>query len=380
MIAAMRLVQLGFAAGILCQVVSGQFWSSDDDDEPWDEDDFYTLLKVSPEARLADIKKAYRRLSLEYHPDTNGGDQSTIKKFQELARAYEVLSDDDLRRVYDREGLEGVEEFEKKKAMGGHRSHDPFAALFGFGGQGAREAKRPSIQIPLFISLKDLYLGKKMEASVFKHTRCKKCRGTGAKTKKDIHKCTKCNGQGMVVTVHHVGHGMYQQFQQQCPVCNGKGKIIKRQCNHCKGKKIVPGMEEVHIHIEKGMKNGDEIVFASMCDEVAESADTPGDIKFHIEALESEELKRDGDDLKLVVWISLKEALLGFEREFHHLDGHVVEFAREGVTQFGFTERIPGEGMPKHGEGSEFGDMYVTYNVKFPEILTDAQIKAAEVL
>lgn len=373
----MRLLKCFFGTALLVSVVSGDFWGTEDEeDEPWDEDDFYTLLKVSPDARLSEVKRSYRRLSLEYHPDTAGGDPAMIRKFQDLARAYEVLSDDDLRRVYDREGLEGVEEYEKKKAMGQNRGHDPFAALFGFGqGGGQREAKRPSIHVPLFVSLKDLYLGKKVEASVFKHTRCKKCRGTGAKTKKDIHKCHKCNGQGMVVSVHHVGHGMYQQIQQQCPVCQGKGKIVKRECNHCKGKKIVPGVEEMHIHIEKGMKNGGEIVFASMCDEVAESADAPGDILFHIETLENENLQRDGDDLKLTISISLKEALTGFEKQFEHLDGHIVEFGRSGVTQFGFTERIAGEGMPKHGQGSEFGDLFVTYNVQFPEKLTAEQIK-----
>lgn len=368
---------------LLPAIVLGGFWGgTTEDDEPWDDGDFYTLLGVSPEARLSEIKRSYRRLSLEYHPDHAGGDQEKIKKFQDLARGYEVLSDDDLRRVYDREGLEGVEEYEKKKAMGEHRGHhDPFAAFFGFGGQAGRgEAKRPSIRVPLFISLKDLYLGKKMEASVFKHTRCKKCRGTGAKTKKDIHKCHKCNGQGVVVTVHHVGHGMYQQFQQPCPVCSGKGKIIKRTCNHCKGKKIVPGSEEVHIHIERGMKNGEEIVFPSMCDEVAESSEAPGDILFEIETLESESLKRDGDDLKLTIWVSLKEALLGFKKQFEHLDGHIVEFTRSGVTQYGFTEKIPGEGMPKHGQASEFGDMYVTYNVQFPESLSATQIAALQAL
>ena len=351
------------------------------DDEPWDEDDYYTLLKVPQDATLAVIKRSYRRMSLEYHPDTAG--EGGKEMFQKLSRAYEVLSDANMRRVYDQEGPDGVAEYEKRKAQGEQpQFQNPFGAFFGMGG-GQRENKRPSINIPLFISLKDVYSGRTLEASVFKHMRCKKCRGTGAKTKKDIHTCTKCNGQGVVVGVQHIGGGMYQQFHQPCPSCSGKGKIIKRTCSHCQGKKVVAGMEKVSVFVEKGMQDGQQIRFPNMCDEVAGSTDAPGDINFVVSPRpvigEGYELKRDGNNLFLNTSISLKESLVGFVKEFEHLDGHLVEINRNNkITSHGHVERIKGEGMPVHEGHGEFGDLVVTFNVRFPTELTDEQREAVK--
>ena len=351
------------------------------DDEPWDEDDYYTLLKVPQDASLAVIKRAYRRMSLEYHPDTAG--EAGKDMFQKLSRAYEVLSDANSRRVYDQEGPDGVAEYEKRKAQGEQpQFQNPFGSFFGFGG-GQREAKRPSINIPLFISLKDVYTGRTLEASVFKHMRCKKCRGTGAKTKKDINTCTKCNGQGVVVGVRHIGGGMYQQFHQPCPSCSGKGKIIKRICNHCEGKKVIAGMEKVSVFVEKGMQDGQQIRFPNMCDEVAGSTDAPGDINFVVSSRlvlgDGYELKRDGNNLLLNASISLKESLVGFVKEFEHFDGHLVEIDRSNkITSHGHVERIKGEGMPVHEGHGEFGDLVVTFNVRFPTELTDEQREAVK--
>ena len=349
------------------------------DDEPWDEDDFYTLLDVPQDATLAVIKRSYRRLSLKHHPDTAG--ESGKDMFQKLSRAYEVLSDQNLRRVYDQEGTDGVAEYEKRKAQGEQpQFQNPFGAFFGFGGA-QREAKRPSINIPLIISLKDIYTGRNLEASVFKHMRCKKCRGTGAKTKKDIHTCPKCNGQGVVVGVRHIGGGMYQQVHQQCETCSGKGKIIKRICNHCGGKKVVAGMENVSVFVEKGMADGQEIRFPNMCDEVAGSTDAPGDINFVVSPRPVKgvgfDLRRDGKHLYLETTISLKESLVGFVKDFEHLDGHVVEIDRSNkITGHGHVERIKGEGMPVHESHGELGDLIITFSVRFPSELTDEQREA----
>ena len=311
-------------------------------------------------------------MSLEYHPDTVGAEGGEM--FQKLLRAYEVLSDADLRRVYDQEGIDGVEEFEKKKATGESRGVDPFAAFFGFGGQ-QKPTKRASIEIPLFISLKDLYLGKTLEASVFKQTRCKKCRGTGAKTKKDIHKCHKCNGQGVVLGYQNLGYGRYREVHEECPVCKGKGKIVKRECDHCKGKKVVAGVEELTVDIEKGMNNGETITFAGMCDEVAGSTDAPGDVVFKIHAADTEAVRREGNHLHLKIELSLKESLIGFKKEFEHFDGHVVGLSSNTVTAHGHIVRIKGEGMPIHDKYSEYGDLVVTYTVGFPKELTEEQKK-----
>lgn len=354
--------------------------SKEEREELWDDEDFYALLGISQEADLATIKRAYRKLSLEHHPDTATSDEGDV--FHKLSRAYEVLSDQNLRRVYDQEGLEGVEEFEKRQAAGEHRMHDPLEALFGGFGSQRRETKRPSIEVPLFVSLKDLYLGKSFEASIFKQTRCKKCRGTGARTKKDIHTCPHCNGQGVVVGVHHIGRGMYQQVRQVCPHCQGKGKTISRTCNHCHGSRVVEGVDHVHIVLERGMPEGHLIFFDSMCDEVAGSTDAPGDVKFKVQNTKQTNgkgLSRNGNNLRLDVPISLKESLFGFKKEILHLDGHIVELNRSGrVTSHGFTEVLKGEGMPQFEHRSNFGDLQVVYHVEFPESLTQEQKDALE--
>ena len=357
---------------LLVLLAIGRPASASADDEPWDEDDFYTLMEISQEAPLAAVKKAYRRLSLRYHPDTAGTGGAEV--FQKLLRAYEVLSDSKLRRVYDQEGAEGVEAYEKRQAQGEQRMHDPFASMFGFGGGAQPSGKRPSVEVPLFISLKDLYLGKTFEASVLKQTRCKKCRGTGAKTKKDLHTCHHCKGTGVVVGVRHIGGGMYQQVRQGCPHCQGKGKTIGRTCNHCHGKKIVHGVENVTVVVEKGMPDHHTIVFDSMCDEVAGSTDAPGDLRFRIDTIATGAMKRDKSNILLSMELSLQEALLGFRKEMEHFDGHVVEIKRVGkITPHGLVEKIKGEGMPVHERPSQFGDLVVTYSVVFPTELTEQQ-------
>lgn len=341
-----------------------------EDDEPWDDDDLYSLLGIKQDDSLPVIKRAYRRLSLEYHPDSAG--EAGKDMFQKLSRAYEVLSDSNLRRAYDHEGLEGVEEYEKRQSVGEQHRQDPFAAFFGLGGN--KQNKRPSIEVPLFISLKDIFLGKSLEASVFKQTRCKKCRGTGAKTKKDLHKCHHCNGTGVVVGVHQIGHGMYQQVRQQCPHCEGKGKVIGRHCNHCHGNKVVAGMESVVIEVERGMSEGHVITFNNMCDEIAGSAEAPGDISFKVSSIEQAGLRREGNNLHLSVNITLKESLLGFTKDFEHFDGSFVTLDRANkVTPHGQTDRIRSAGMPIFDRVSEYGDLFVLYNVEFPTELTEKQ-------
>lgn len=352
-----------------------------DEDELWDDDDFYALLGVSQEANLAAIKRAYRKLSLEHHPDTAGS--GGTETFQKLSRAYEILSNQNLRRVYDQEGLEGVEEFEKRQAAGDQRMQDPFSALFGFGSH-QKEAKRPSIEIPLFISLSDVYIGKSLEASVFKQTRCKKCRGTGARTKKDIHVCHHCNGQGVVVGVHHIGHGMYQQVRQMCPHCQGKGKTIGRTCNHCHGKRVVAGVDHLTVSVERGMPDGHVIAFENMCDEVAGSTDAPGDVKFKLQTTKRTNhnaITREGNNLRLEIPISLRESLVGFKKEILHFDGHFVELNRlNKVTGHGLADVIKGEGMPIHEHPSEHGNLIVVYQVNFPDSLTREQGDILETL
>ena len=176
---------------------------------------------------------------------------------------------------------------------------------------------------------------------------------------------------------------MYQQFHQPCPSCSGKGKIIKRTCSHCGGKKVVAGMENVSVFVEKGMPDGQQIRFPNMCDEVAGSTDAPGDINFVVSPRpavgEGYELRRDGNNLFLSTNISLKESLVGFVKEFEHLDGHIVEINRSNkITSHGHVERIKGEGMPVHEGHGEFGDLVITFNVRFPTELTDEQIEAVK--
>lgn len=326
--------------------------------------DFYKILGVSRNATPKDIKKAFRRLSVQYHPDKNP-DPAAKAMYTDINEANEVLSDPDKRRVYDRSGEEGVKQLAQQGQGGGF---DPFD-IFGMHKQ--EEAKGPDINLKMRVSLEDVYNGKEIEIQYTKQAICPHCRGNGAESMEDLEKCPKCKGQGFILRKQQLAPGFIQQFQEHCDRCNGEGQVIKKKCHVCHGNKVVKSMDFLVAIVEKGVKNGHVIEHDDAGDEFLNVRTSA--IKIKIEILPHPKFERDGDDLKTKVKLTLKEALLGFNKTIKHLDGHSVRLNKLGTTNPGDVQKVIGEGMPHYQFSSEHGDLYVTYEVEFPTTLTDEQ-------
>ncbi|KAI8825759.1 uncharacterized protein EV422DRAFT_503133 [Fimicolochytrium jonesii] len=345
--------------------------------------DYYRILGIERAASKRDIKKAYRDKSKKYHPDKNPGDKVAEDKFVELSQAYEVLSDDEKRRIYDQYGEEGL------KNSGGNQFHNPFDIFAQFGGFGggfggfgghhhAQRPKGPEVNMDLAVSLEELFLGKSLEIEINKQVICPTCRGSGAKNANDVTNCHSCGGSGVKIVRQMLGPGMYTQMQTHCEVCQGKGKVIKHKCPACAGAKVKRGSHQLSVAIERGMSDGQRIVMEQESDESPDI--TPGDLVFTIRSIPHPIFTRKGDNLYLKETISLHEALLGFTRKVPHLDGNVITIEREGVTQPGFVQTVKGQGMPTHEFPSERGVLFVEYAVVLPDKLSTDQTELVKKL
>ncbi|KAI7897107.1 uncharacterized protein EV154DRAFT_597929 [Mucor mucedo] len=330
--------------------------------------DYYKILDVPRDAQKAQIKRHFKKLSRVYHPDKNSGDEAASQKFMEIANAYEVLMDDEKRSIYDRYGEEGL----KNGGGGGHGfggggdPFDIFSHFFG-GGHGHRQAQEkrgPDIAIPLEVTLEDLYNGAVIEVDISKQVLCDHCHGSGARRPEDIHTCNTCDGRGMVIKRAQVAPGMFQQFQQQCQACDGKGKITEHLCPSCSGHKVRRGNENYSIHIERGMNDAQKIILDEEADEYPDTI--PGNVIFVTRTAPHPVFERRGNNLYTKQHITLIEALAGFKKTMTQLDNSIIELEREGVTQYGFVQTIKGQGMPLQENHSRHGDLFVEYQVIFP--------------
>ncbi|TYZ64947.1 hypothetical protein PybrP1_013226 [[Pythium] brassicae (nom. inval.)] len=333
--------------------------------------DFYDVLGITMEATDAEIKKAYRKLSLKYHPDKNAGDAEAATQFHQVTRAYEVLSDAQKRQVYDLEGIEGLEQ--EEKGGGGHHHASPFDAFFGGGGK----PKGPDVAVDVTVTLEELYNGAQKQVQLSRNGICRKCRGTGAKDGKTTT-CKTCGGQGVVLVTQRMGPGFNVQMQQQCPKCGGRGKVFKTQCPHCHGHKVVKEEKLLTAEIERGMPSTHQIVFERESEQ--RPGMVPGDVIFRLHQAPHARFRRADDDLHYELEISLEEALLGYRTEVLHLDARRVVLATTDVTKPFAVRRVAGEGMPVHNFPSQKGDLHVRHEIKFPDALTDAQRQLVEEL
>lgn len=315
---------------------------------------YYDVLQVPRSASDDQIKRAYRKLAVKYHPDKNPGSEEASRKFQELGNAYEVLSDREKREIYDQYGEEGVKQHSAQNAQGGGGGGgfggDIFSQFFGGGfrfGQEEEEEKTPrgnDVVVELEATLEDLYVGATRDVWREKNV----LRPAPGKRK--------CNCKNKMVT-KQIGPGMYQQFAQQV-------------CQDCPNVRYEREGTPMQVDIEKGMKDGQEIVFYEEGEPVMEG--DPGDLKFVVRTAAHERFQREGDNLRMQLTISLVDALVGFEKSVPHLDGHAVSLGTKGVTRPGEVRKVAGEGMPVY-ESSKRGDLIITFAVDFPESLTAAQ-------
>lgn len=352
-------------------------------------EDFYKLLGIDKHASEKDIKRAYRTLSKKYHPDKNPGNDEAKKKFVEVAEAYEALSDQESRKIYDQYGHEGLKQ--RQQGGGGGQHHDPFdlfSRFFGGGGHHGHGQQRrgPDMEVRVGVPLKDFYNGHTTEFQLERQEICDECEGTGS-ADGQVDTCTQCNGHGVQIKKHMLAPGIFQQVQVNCDACGGKGKTIKHKCPVCSGSRVVRKVNTHHLVIEKGTPKGTKIRYEGEADQSPDYV--AGDL--HVTLVEKEasldednELRVDGTffrrkehDLYWKEVLSLREAWMGsWTRNLTHMDGHIVELKRERgqVVQPGHIERVPGEGMPKwHEDGdsvyhtTKFGDLVVEYTVVLPD-------------
>ena len=337
--------------------------------------DFYEVLGVNKNASEAELKKAYRRLAMKYHPDRNTGGEATSaeKKFKESKEAYEILSDAQKRAAYDQFGHAGVD-----PSMGGHGGghggpgnfSDVFGDVFGdiFGGSrggGQRVNRGADLRYNLDLTLEKAVAGTTVKIRVPTHKPCSPCRGTGAKKGSKPEVCGTCGGHGQV----RMQQGFFS-IQQTCPRCQGSGSIIKTPCPSCRGSGRVQETKTLSVKVPPGVDTGDRIRLANE-GEVGEHGGPPGDLYVQVAVKEHKIFTREDNHLFCEVPISFSKAALGGELEVPTLDGKVVLKIPAG-TQGGKMFRVRGKGV-KPVRGGPVGDLMCRVNVETPVNLTDHQ-------
>lgn len=309
--------------------------------------DFYDILQVSKDANLNQIKKAYRKLAKQFHPDKNKDDPKAADKFQDLGAAYEVLSDEDKRKLYDRGGEEALSR-EGRNPFGGN-PFESFFGDFGFGGFGFEDGhpqrgerqtpKGNDVVMDLWVTLEELYNGNFVE--VF---RTKGVYKPGKGTRK-------CNCRQEMVT-RQLGPGRFQMLQQNV-------------CDECPNVMLKQEERVLEIEVEQGMKDGQEQKFVAEGEPHVDGE--PGDLRVRIRTKPHKIFERRGDDLYTNVTIPLLDALVGFEMNIKHLDNHEVLIKRDKITWPGARMRKPGEGMPNYDNNNVKGTLFITFDIEFPK-------------
>ena len=356
--------------------------------------DYYEVLGVDRNASADDIKKAYRKMAIKYHPDKNPGDKEAEEKFKEAAEAYSVLSDADKKARYDQFGHAGVEGAGPDFSGGFGNLNDILNDLFGgafgggfggfsgFGGGfgGGRQGQRQQrvyrgrdIRVRVKLTLEEIAKGVEKEISIEKSVPCKDCGGKGAKNSSDIKTCPSCNGTGQVQRVVNSFLGQTVTYST-CQQCGGEGKIISNPCRTCNGTGLVRKRETIKVKIPAGVEAGMQLTLQGE-GHSAKNNGINGDLLVVIEETEHPNLKRDGNNLYYTKVISMPDAVLGAEVEIPCLDG-TYKIKVDPGTQSGEVVRLRGRGLPTVNGYGGTGDLYVKIAVWIPRKL-DKEDKAA---
>jgi DnaJ-class molecular chaperone len=335
----------------------------------WAGADYYKILGITKKATSKDIKKAYRKLSLKYHPDKNPSPDAA-NKFAKISTAYSTLSDPDKRKTYDRGGAEAVERQEQQENSGGGGAMDPFSMFesFGFGGGfgGRRRQEDPrtdDVNVPLEVTLAQLYIGELLDVSYSRQVLCVEASSCEKKNQN-------CQGPGVSVRVQQLAPGFVQQVQVNDPSCVARGKAWKTNCKACPNGMTEEETIELTVDLRKGMAPGDTIKFEQVADERV--GHIAGDLIFTVRQAQHGSFARDGDNLMTTMPITLLDSLVGFEYSIDHLDGHQVPVTKTDVSYCSEIIRIAGQGMPKKN-GKGFGDLFVTLSINFPKSFSESQ-------
>ena len=348
--------------------------------------DYYEVLGVEKNANADEIKKAYRKAAIKYHPDKNPGDKEAEEKFKEAAEAYDVLSNDEKRARYDRFGHAGMSGAGGAGGFGGGFSGggfsmedifsqfgDIFGGHFGggfSGGRGSRSVNRGSdIRVRIKLNLSEIANGTTKKIKVNKDVVCDKCGGSGAKDSSSHTTCSTCNGSGYVMTVQNTFFGRMQS-QSVCPTCGGEGKIITAKCSKCGGEGCVRDSEVIEINVPAGVGEGMALTVSGKGN-AARRGGINGDLIVVIEEEHNPELVRDGNNLIHNLNITIVTAILGGEVEVPTIDGKAKIKIAPG-THSGKVLRLRGKGIPDvNGYGR--GDIMVVVDITIPTSLTSEE-------
>ena len=348
--------------------------------------DYYEVLGVDKSASADEIKKAYRKLAIKYHPDKNPGDKEAEEKFKEAAEAYSVLSDADKKARYDQFGHAGVEgagpdfsggfgnlndilnDLFGRAFGGGFGGFGGFGGGFG-GGQGQRQQRvyrGRDIRVRVKLTLEEIAKGVEKEISIEKSVPCPECGGKGAKNSSDIKTCSACNGTGQVQRVTNSIFGQTVTYST-CQQCGGEGKVITNPCRNCSGSGLVRKRETIKVKIPAGVEAGMQLTIQGE-GHAAKNNGINGDLLVVIEEQEHPNLRREGNNLYYTKVISLPDAILGGEAEIPCLDGP-YKVKIDAGTQSGTVVRLRGKGMPTVNGYGGTGDLYVKFAVWIPKKL-----------
>ncbi|MCQ2065249.1 MAG: molecular chaperone DnaJ [Bacteroidaceae bacterium] len=356
--------------------------------------DYYEVLEVPKTATADEIKKAYKKKAIQYHPDRNPGDATAEEKFKEAAEAYSVLSDPDKRARYDQFGFDGLN---GSQGFGGGFSQGMdmndifsmfgdifgggggFSGFSGFGGsrsrqRGERKSQGSDIRIKVSLTLEEINTGVSKKFKLKKLVPCQHCNGTGAQGGSGVETCPDCHGTGTVMRTQQSFFGMVQT-QSVCPRCGGEGKIIKNRCPHCSGDGVVYGEEIVEVKIPAGVAEGMQLQVDGKGN-AGKHNGYNGSLLVVIEEQEHKDLVRDGNDLVYNLLLSVPQAALGGAVEIPTLDGS-VKLKIDAGTQPGKMLRLRGKGLPEVNSQRR-GDMIVNVSVYIPETMSRDEKNAME--
>lgn len=356
--------------------------------------DYYEVLGIDKTASEDDIKKAYRKIAIKYHPDRNPGDKQAEEKFKEAAEAYNVLHDPQKRQQYDQFGFNGPMDGSGFGGFGGASMNmDDIFSMFGdifggragfggFGGFGSRggrtqQHRGSDLRLKVRLTLEEINQGVTKKFKVRKDTACTHCHGTGAEEGSSRETCPTCHGAGVITHTTQSILGM-MQTQGICPTCQGEGQIIKNKCHECGGTGVTKGEELVEINIPAGVAEG-MVVNVPGKGNAGFRGGIPGDIQVLIEEEDHSTFVRDGNDLIYNLLLDFPTAALGGEIDVPTIDGKSLKVKIDSGTQPGKTMRLRGKGLPAvQGYGSGRGDLVVNISVYVPKTLSREERKAIE--
>ena len=347
--------------------------------------DYYEILEVTKTATGEEIKKAYRKKAIQYHPDKNPGDAAAEEKFKEAAEAYEVLSDENKRARYDQFGHAGVGGAAGGGFGGGMSMEDIFSQFgdifgghFGFGGgfggfgrQGRRTNRGSDLRVKVKLNLKEILSGVEKKIKVKKYVACSPCNGNGSENGTSVSNCATCNGSGVVTRVQNTILGQ-MQTTTTCPSCHGEGKTITKRCPHCNGDGIVHEEEVITIKIPAGVEEGMQLSMQGRGN-AARRGGINGDLLILVEEEEDPNLIRDHNDVIYNLFISFPTAALGGTVEVPTIEG-VAKVKIDPGTQSGKVLRLRNKGLPSINSFGT-GDELINVNVYIPENLSESEKK-----